>query len=185
MSNVALIMLSGFLFFGGYRLCRSQEIDKHEEWRITPRLSVGTTYSDNIRLMPTNQMEGDIILQVDPGISMRKQGSRLNMRLDYTAQGLLYTNNSDANKINNNLLAFGTAELYEKHLFLDAYGSITQVPISSRSRIDVGSLGSNESSNGPSTLLSSFSNLNLMLPNADELFNPIGIFSNIIRTFIQ
>ena len=82
-----------------------------EEWRITPRLSVGATYSDNIRLAPTDEAEGDLVLQVDPGVSIRKQGGRLDLRLDYTAQGLLYANNSDASTINNNLLAFGTAEL--------------------------------------------------------------------------
>ena len=84
-----------------------------QEWRITPRLSVGTTYSDNIRLAPADEAEGDLVLQVDPGVSIRKQGGRLDLRLDYTAQGLLYANNTDASKINNNLLAFGTAELYQ------------------------------------------------------------------------
>ncbi len=80
---------------------------------MTPRISIGTTYSDNIRLTPANEAEEDIILQVDPGISVRKRGGRLDLRLDYTAQGLLYTNNGDANKINNQLQAFGTAELFQ------------------------------------------------------------------------
>lgn len=53
---------------------------------MTPRLSVGTTYSDNIQLAPSGEEEGDTVLQVDPGISVRKQGGRLNLRLDYTAQ---------------------------------------------------------------------------------------------------
>ena len=101
---------------------------------MTPRISIGTTYSDNIRLTPANEAEEDIILQVDPGISVRKRGGRLDLRLDYTAQGLLYTNNGDANKINNQLQAFGTAELFQGNFFLDAYGSISQVPINSSGR---------------------------------------------------
>ncbi|MCC8998145.1 MAG: hypothetical protein LM522_01400, partial [Candidatus Contendobacter sp.] len=95
-------------------LCWAQDTGQLlEEWRITPRLSAGATYSDNIRLAPADEAEGDLVLQVDPGVSIRKQGGRLDLRLDYTAQGLLYANNSDASTINNNLLAFGTAELYQ------------------------------------------------------------------------
>ena len=109
--------------------CDAQETDSYllGGWRVTPRLSVGTTYSDNIRLAPPGEEEGDTVLQVDPGISVRKQGGRLNLRLDYTAQGLFYADHRDANQINNSLLAFGTAELYQDNLFLDAYGSVSQV----------------------------------------------------------
>jgi uncharacterized protein (PEP-CTERM system associated) len=149
-----------------------------EEWRITPRLSVGATYSDNIRLAPTDEAEGDLVLQVDPGVSIRKQGGRLDLRLDYTAQGLLYANNSDASTINNNLLAFGTAELYQDHLFVDAYGSISQVPVTSGGRVDAGNLGlgGGGASGGALGLI----NWNLgVLPGATELFNPVGIFGNI------
>ena len=104
---------------------------------MTPRISIGTTYSDNIRLTPANEAEEDIILQVDPGISVRKRGGRLDLRLDYTAQGLLYTNNGDANKINNQLQAFGTAELFQGNFFLDAYGSVsyTHLDVYKRQRL--------------------------------------------------
>ena len=152
-----------------------------QEWRITPRLSVGTTYSDNIRLAPADEAEGDLVLQVDPGVSIRKQGGRLDLRLDYTAQGLLYANNTDASKINNNLLAFGTAELYQDHLFVDAYGSISQVPVTPGGRVDAGNLGlgGGGTSGGGLGLI----NFNLgVLPGAADLFNPVGIFGNIALT---
>ncbi len=147
---------------------------------MTPRISIGTTYSDNINLAPANEAEEDIVLQVDPGISVRKQGGRLDLRLDYTAQGLLYTNNGDANTVNNQLLAFGTAELFQQNLFLDAYGSISQVPVDSNDRVDAGNLGSNGATS--SSLLGLFSSLDFGLPGAADLFNPIGIFSNIALT---
>ncbi len=152
-----------------------------QEWRITPRLSAGATYSDNIRLAPADEAEGDLVLQVDPGVSIRKQGGRLNLRLDYTAQGLLYANNSDAGKINNNLLAFGTAELYQDHLFVDAYGSISQVPVTSGGRVDAGNLGLGGGgiSGGALGLI----NWNPgVLPGATDLFNPVGMFGNIALT---
>lgn len=146
---------------------------------MTPRISVGTTYSDNIRLAPSGEEEGDTVLQVDPGISVRKQGGRLNLRLDYTAQGLFYADYRDADQINNNLLAFGTAELYQGNLFLDAYGSVYQVPIVSSGRVDAGSLGSN---GGLPSSLEFFNNALDILPRASDIFNPIGIFSNIALT---
>jgi len=148
------------------------------EWQITPRISVGATYSDNIRLAPSNEAEGDLVLQVDPGISVRKQGGRVEARFDYTAQGLLYTQQGEA-KLNNNLLGFGTAELYQDHFFLDAYGSISQVPVSSGSRVDAGNLGLG---GGSSFATGLFNNLNLGLPGSADIFNPIGLFSNIALT---
>jgi len=148
------------------------------EWRITPRISVGATYSDNIRLAPSNEAESDLVLQVDPGISVRRQGGRVQARFDYTAQGLLYTQQGEA-KLNNNLLGFGTAELYQDHLFLDVYGSISQVPVSSGSRVDAGNLGGGQGSSFANGL---FSNLNLGLPGSADIFNPVGLFSNIALT---
>lgn len=148
------------------------------EWRITPRISVGATYSDNIRLAPSNEAEGDLVLQVDPGISVRKQGGGLEVRFDYTAQGLLYTQQGEA-KLNNKLLGFGTAELYQDHLFLDAYGSISQVPVSSGGRVDAGNLGVGGSSSFATGL---FGNLNLGLPGGADIFSPTGLFSDIALT---
>ena len=153
--------------------------DRPGSWRVAPRISVGTTYSDNINLAPANQAQEDLVLQVDPGISVRKRGGRLDLRLDYTAQGLMYANNSDANKINNLLQAFGTAELIEQNLFLDAYGSISQVPIDSSGRTDVGGLGSR---GGTASGLDLFNNIDFGLPGAAELFGPTGIFSDIALT---
>ena len=170
----------GALMLGGGSVNWAQEADFGlGEWRVTPRIGVGATYSDNIKLMPDGQTEDDLVLQVDPGISVRKRGGRLDLRLDYTAQGLLYTNNGDANKINNQLQAFGTAEIFQKNFFLDAYGSISQVPINSSSRTDTGNLGA---TGGIPSGLSLFDNFDLGLPGAAELFNPIGIFSNIALT---
>ncbi|TVR67081.1 MAG: TIGR03016 family PEP-CTERM system-associated outer membrane protein [Candidatus Competibacteraceae bacterium] len=102
-----------------------------EGWRITPQLGVGVIYSDNIRLAPADEAESDLVLEVEPGVSMRKQGGRLEVRLDYSAQGLFYTNDSDASTVNHNLRAFSVTELYQDRLFVDAYGSVSQVPIAS------------------------------------------------------
>ncbi|MDG4562195.1 MAG: TIGR03016 family PEP-CTERM system-associated outer membrane protein [Candidatus Competibacter sp.] len=174
---LATLVLAGFSLG-----CDAQEADGYSRggWRVTPRLSVGTTYSDNIQLAPSGEEEGDTVLQVDPGISVRKQGGRLNLRLDYTAQGLFYADHRDADQINNNLLVFGAAELYQDNLFLDAYGSVYQVPVVSNGRVDVGGLGSD---GGALSSLGLFNNITLnVLPSASGVLDPIGIFSNIALT---
>lgn len=160
-------------------LASAQETDGRPagEWLITPRLSTGITYSDNIRLAPADQAEGDWVLQVDPGVSVRKQGGGLNLRLDYTAQMLLYTQSGES-QVNNDLIAFANAELYPEHLFVDVYGSIAQVPTNSTGRVDAGNLGLS----GGSSFLSLFNNIDLGLPGSREIFNPIGIFSNLALT---
>ncbi|MGB5064987.1 MAG: TIGR03016 family PEP-CTERM system-associated outer membrane protein [Candidatus Competibacter sp.] len=173
---VALLSLIGF-----NPDCDAQEADGYlvRGWQVVPRISVGATYSDNINLVPEDT-KGDMVFQVDPGISVRKQGGRLNLRLDYTAQGLFYSDNGDANKIDNNLLAFGTAELYQNNLFLDMYGSVSQIPIVSGGRVDAGGLGS---SGGSLSNLGLFNNIALdMLPRAADILSPVGIFSNIALT---
>jgi hypothetical protein len=130
-------------------------------------------------LAPANEAQDDFVFQVDPGVSVRKRGGRLDLRLDYTAQGLMYADNSDANTINHFLQTFGTAELIQKNLFLDAYGSMAQVPIDSSRRTDVGGSGLR---GGASSGLDVFNNIDFGLPGATELFGPAGIFSNIALT---
>ncbi|MBK8508092.1 MAG: TIGR03016 family PEP-CTERM system-associated outer membrane protein [Candidatus Competibacter sp.] len=158
----------------------AQEVDNRAgAWRISPRIGVGATYSDNIRLTPPERAEEDVVLQVDPGVSVNKRGGRLNLRFDYTAQGLLYGNNGDANTVNHQLQGFGTSELLNDNLFLDVYGLIAQVPVDSAGRTDAANLGS---AGGVPSNLSLFNNFDLGLPGGRELFSPEGLFSNIALT---
>jgi uncharacterized protein (PEP-CTERM system associated) len=147
------------------------------EWQITPKISAGTTYSDNIKLVPAGEAESDLILEVEPGLSVRKQGGNLDLRLDYTAQGVFYTNNSDANKITNQLQAFGTAQIVKNNLFLDAYGAIKQIPINTNATTDAGNL---DAGGRAATNLSLFTNLDL--PGAAGLFNLAQVFNDLALT---
>jgi len=148
-------------------------------WQITPRVSVGTTYSDNIKLAPANAAEDDLVLEVEPGVSVRKQGGRVDLRLDYTLQGLLYANHGDANTINHQLQTFGSAEIFQKHFFLDAYGAIAQVPTTSSGRTD--NAGSAVMGGLPASL-TFLSNLDLGLPGSAGLFRSFGSSDTIAIT---
>lgn len=159
-------------------LCLAQDMGKGPgRWQITPRISVGTTYSDNIKLAPPEKEEGDLVVEVEPGISVRRQGGNLDLRLDYTAKGLLYANNSDASKITNELKALGTAQILKNNFFLDAYGAIKQIPINTNAVTDAGNL---DAGGRAATNLALFSNLDL--PGAAGLFNLADIFSDLALT---
>ena len=83
---------------------------------------VRETFSDNITLTPDK--ESDFVTEVNPGLSVNRQGRRVKLNLDYEMQNVFYAGNSDSNKINNYLRADGNAELVQDHLFLDGYGYV-------------------------------------------------------------
>ena len=60
------------------------------QWTITPRLSVGEIYSDNINL-DDDDKEGDLITEVTPGINIVGEGGRISGELDYQVQNTLFS----------------------------------------------------------------------------------------------
>lgn len=100
------------------------------EWRIVPELMVSGTYYDNITQAPPDAEESDFVTEVNPGISLQADGSRLNLDLSYTMQNLFYAENNDSNTTDHELTVDANAELMRKLLFLDVFGSYQQVLLS-------------------------------------------------------
>lgn len=100
------------------------------EWKVTPRLAVKETYTDNVGLSSPGNEQSEFITQINPGISLSGTGARARMQLDYTLQNLLYARDSKRNANNHQLGANGNAELVEKALFVDARASIRQQNVS-------------------------------------------------------
>jgi len=98
-------------------------------WDIVPRFLVNETYTDNVSLNSANPNE-DYITQVTPGLSIRGQGGRVELNLDYNLQKLMYARDNDFDRMNHQLQASGSVELYEQVLFLDASSQISQQLIS-------------------------------------------------------
>ena len=103
-------------------------------WNLNPRLIIGETYSDNVFLDPPGEEESDFVTQINPGISVNRQGGRLGFNLDYLMQNLFYARNSSANDTNHLLQSNGTAELLRDRFFVDGNASIRQVFISPEGR---------------------------------------------------
>ena len=95
------------------------------QWIITPRLTLGETYSDNINLSDDDK-EGDLITEITPGISISGSSARLEAQLDYQMQNLIFLSNSDASSIYQQLDANATAEITDNFFFFDASSKMGQ-----------------------------------------------------------
>ncbi len=97
------------------------------EWRVIPRMSLIETYSDNVRLgtASSSSGSGDLITQVNPGVSVSGLGPRFNLRMDYTMNNLFYAENSNLTRTRQQLDAMGTAELVEDLFFVDGRATIS------------------------------------------------------------
>src|SRR5437868_3940858 len=60
------------------------------EWRVTPRLELRETYSDNIGLAPAGSEQSDFVTEVAPGIGVTATGPRLKLRANYLMRNLFY-----------------------------------------------------------------------------------------------
>lgn len=95
------------------------------QWTITPRLSVGEIYSDNIRLDDDNK-EGDLITEVTPGINIVGSGGRIDAELDYQVQNLFFLSNTSDSSISQQMDANATAEVTRNFFFVDATSRMGQ-----------------------------------------------------------
>ncbi len=105
------------------------------EWRITPRLEVRQTVTDNVTLAPQGQEESDAVTEINPIISMRGTGRRLNLNLNYRLQSLFYAQDSDRNDVRHQLGATANVELVKERFFIEAAASVRQANIFNTGRV--------------------------------------------------
>lgn len=103
---------------------------------ISPRITIGAIYTDNLRLEPSNE-EADVAAEITPGISVRADGNRLDASLDYQMENYVFYDNSNANNTAHQLDAVAAAELTKNFLFLDARSSVGQAIIDADERISL------------------------------------------------
>ncbi|BBJ22891.1 TIGR03016 family PEP-CTERM system-associated outer membrane protein [Candidatus Nitrotoga sp. AM1P] len=100
------------------------------DWKISPRLNLLETYTDNVTLATKGNEKSDFITQINPGISLIGTGTRLKVNVDYTMQNLFYANEQSRNRTVHQLRASENAELIKNFFFLDSTASISQRNIS-------------------------------------------------------
>jgi len=100
------------------------------DWKITPRLILRETYTDNVTLATRGNEKSDFITQINPGVSLTGDGARLKVNVDYTMQNLFYAKTSNRNRTVQQLNARASAELVKNFFFLDSTARISQRNIS-------------------------------------------------------
>lgn len=101
-----------------------------ENWKIEPAVTVGETWTDNVRLLSAANAQSDLVTELSPAVVIRGEGARVRMDLDYHPSALLYARDSSRNGFLNALNAFGVVEAVEKLLFVEAHAQISQQAIS-------------------------------------------------------
>lgn len=106
-------------------------------WEIEPSINVAATYTDNLRLQPDDRAEGELVLELMPGIAINGSGKNFEAEFNYRLQGLLYSGNSNLNDTLSYSRANGTVKLVGESLFLDFNGSIGQQIINPAGRVAI------------------------------------------------
>lgn len=96
------------------------------DWTITPRLSLETTYTDNITLQSGDDRRGSTVLTASPGVSVRGEGARVQANAAYSLQRLEYGRDEFDGQTSHRLQAGGSVEIVERLLTVDASASAGQ-----------------------------------------------------------
>ncbi|MDZ7752492.1 MAG: TIGR03016 family PEP-CTERM system-associated outer membrane protein [Gammaproteobacteria bacterium] len=105
------------------------------EWRLTPRLSIQETYTDNIDLAPQGEERSDFVTSINPGLGLSGRGGRVNVNLQYTMQNLRHKRDDIGDSTNHQLQAGGDVELIEQMLSVNARATASQQNRDNRGRI--------------------------------------------------
>jgi uncharacterized protein (PEP-CTERM system associated) len=97
-----------------------------QTWRITPRVGVTQTYSDNAQQATDLTARADWITEATPGIRVERTGARVNAFLDFQLRNFIYINESRLNNSQKTLASSLKVEAIEKLFFIDSQASITQ-----------------------------------------------------------
>jgi len=123
----------------------------HADWRVTPRIDLRETYSDNLGLQSNGTNESGFVSEASPAASFRMTGPRLTLNGDAGWRVFSYSN-KDAPNLRNSERRYnanGKAILVDDWFFLDAavsgsrqavsaFGPVSSSSYSSRNSTDLG-----------------------------------------------
>lgn len=112
-------------------------------FHLTPFFDIGETYNDNVHLVARGSETSDFITALSPGFDITENSRRVQGRLVYNPQELIFARGTSSNTLQQRLLGTGHADLYQEMAFLDSSASIQQAFLSNTGAI------------GPTTLTSS------------------------------
>jgi uncharacterized protein (PEP-CTERM system associated) len=94
-----------------------------------PSVTLLQTFTDNIDLVESGG-RSESITEIRPGFRVVSRSGRVQGSIDYSLGALIHARDSNRNSLQNALGAAVTAELIERHVFVDASATVSQQTIS-------------------------------------------------------
>jgi hypothetical protein len=104
-------------------------------WRVTPRIELKETYTDNVTLAPAGEEEWDLVTQINPGVSINGTGRRVRLNLNYRLQTLFYAQDSDRDNVFHQLGANAGVELVKERFFVNVRANVSQTNLFNTGRV--------------------------------------------------
>lgn len=109
-------------------------------WEFEPRVALGQVWTDNVDLAPDGLEESEWITELRPGFTLRTDGPRARVNLDYDLQALWYADNSDLDDTYHRFNGNGNVMIAPGSLFLDAFARFDQQSVDIRDTISFDNL---------------------------------------------
>lgn len=93
------------------------------DWQVAPSLGVTGNYTDNV-FLASSQTQGAFYNTVVPGVAIRGESRRLQLNADYSAEQLVFYDQSSLNRLTHQLQGDLEFTVVPEHLFLDAQGAM-------------------------------------------------------------
>lgn len=106
-------------------MCGMAQGASAEGWRLSVGADVRATYSDNIRMRPTNE-RSDIVVEAAPRISLSGRAPRLTFTGSYAPRQITYLNDSQPGRLSHSLNANGRLEVVDDFFFLDGAAAMSE-----------------------------------------------------------
>ena len=107
-------------------------------WDFTPRVSASLEVTDNVRLAPRGQEDSDLIGTITPGFTVRREGQRAQLSLNYSLSSRFHLDESSEDRTTHNLAGRGRVEVIPDAVFVDAAASRTAQAASLLGPIGIG-----------------------------------------------
>ncbi|MFC1747501.1 TIGR03016 family PEP-CTERM system-associated outer membrane protein [Pseudomonadota bacterium] len=106
------------------------------DWTLQPEVFVQESYSDNLLASPVSQVKDDgFVTEVSPSIQVTAEGRRLQLKGEYTLQGLYYSSGDYGDVYHNRFALDADSELVEDWLYLGVDGTLGQQQLSTSGTI--------------------------------------------------
>ncbi len=139
------IIALGVTWIGSVATSQAQVQDRTPDepvipgWNIQPAIGVAVSYTDNLFATVGDEVE-DIVGQAIPSISIEYNGSRATLDLDYQLQAVYFDEQSDFDRVFNQLIATATVEPVLDHLFIDLNANYFQQVVDPTERLQFNTL---------------------------------------------